>query len=123
MKLRRVAWILVGFAALIGCGSEEADSTTSGPGGAGPTGAGISSSTASSAGVGAGGSGGAGAGGAGGEASALCPTRFEYVPDGSVTNPRIAGEWQGFDANSAPHLDGPDASGAYSVSIDLPPGL
>jgi glycosidase len=53
----------------------------------------------------------------------LCPTQFRYDPPPGATMPRIAGEWQGFDLATATALDGPDADGIYTGSVDLPPGL
>ncbi len=53
----------------------------------------------------------------------LCPTAFSFDPPPGGTNPRIAGEWQGFDLATATTLAGPDGDGHYTAAIDLPPGL
>jgi glycosidase len=71
---------------------------------------------------GAGGGGGEGQGGAGADGQ-LCPTRFEFKPDGAVENPRVAGEWHGFALADAAKLSGPDGDGVYSATVDVPVGL
>lgn len=58
----------------------------------------------------------------GGEGS-LCPATFTFKPAGAAQNPRIAGEWHGFDLASATALTGPDGQGVFTATIDLPPGL
>ncbi|MBK8258290.1 MAG: glycosyl hydrolase [Polyangiaceae bacterium] len=77
-------------------------------------------------------SGGTGATGAGGSTSStgtggtgnvLCTTVIStHVPTG-VSNPRLAGEWNGFDLSTATALSGPGADGEYSAELKLPPGL
>lgn len=54
---------------------------------------------------------------------ALCPTTFRFKPVGPAGNPRVAGEWHGFDLASATPLSGPDGDGYFTASVDLPPGL
>jgi len=53
----------------------------------------------------------------------LCPASFRFIPEGGATNPRVVGEWVGFKLDSATPLTGPDSSGYYTGSVDLPPGL
>ncbi|HEY8378109.1 MAG TPA: alpha-amylase family glycosyl hydrolase [Nannocystis sp.] len=53
----------------------------------------------------------------------VCPTRFRFDPPPGAGDPRIAGEWHGFDLNTATGLIGPDPEGIYEATIDLPPGL
>jgi glycosidase len=53
----------------------------------------------------------------------LCPTVFAYLPPATAKSVRVAGEWQGFDLTSAPALTGPDASGKYTTTVKLAPGL
>ena len=68
------------------------------------------------------GAGGTGAGGAGGS-DVLCPTEIAtHLPSGG-SNPRLAGEWNGFDPNNATPLNGPGAGGEYKATVNLPPGL
>ncbi|MEZ4385388.1 MAG: alpha-amylase family glycosyl hydrolase [Nannocystaceae bacterium] len=58
-----------------------------------------------------------------GGGDALCPTQFRFKPVGPASDPRVAGEWQGFDLASAPQLTGPDGDGYFTATVDLPPGL
>lgn len=53
----------------------------------------------------------------------LCPTEFRFDPPSGGTDPKIAGEWQGFDLATAIALTGPDGDGVYSGTALLPPGL
>lgn len=55
-------------------------------------------------------------------AGATCPVTVRYVPAKSVRSVAIAGEWNGW-STSAQTLSGPDGSGAYTISISLPPGV
>src|SRR5262249_33170959 len=48
---------------------------------------------------------------------------FTFHPSGPIQNPRVAGEWQGFDLATAPAMTGPDKNGVYSVTVNLSPGL
>jgi glycosidase len=59
----------------------------------------------------------------GGAGDVRCPTTFRYDPPPGATDPRVAGEWHGFDLATALALDGPDGDGVYTGSLDLPPGL
>ncbi|MCB9702192.1 MAG: glycosyl hydrolase [Myxococcales bacterium] len=59
----------------------------------------------------------------GGTEDALCPTEFRFKPVGAAQNPRVAGEWHGFDLASATALTGPDAQGYFTATVDLQPGL
>jgi neopullulanase len=70
-----------------------------------------------------GGSGSGGFGGAGGS-GVLCPVTFRYqTPAGlAVGSLALAGEWNDFDPEHT-LFEGPDASGAFSVSIELEPGF
>lgn len=52
-----------------------------------------------------------------------CPTRFRFDPPPGAAEPRVAGEWHGFDLPSATWLQGPDPSGMYEATVDLSPGL
>ena len=61
--------------------------------------------------------------GTGGSAPASCPTTFTFQPGSVVSNPRIAGEWNGFDPMKTTPMSGPSASGVYTATINLPPGL
>jgi len=83
------------------------------------TGALTTSSTASAGGSNAG----SGGSDAGPPPGLLCPTTFSFTPSVPVQNVRVAGEWQGFDLPSAPVLKAPSAGGAYTVTVNLPPGL
>jgi hypothetical protein len=74
------------------------------------------SSSTSSASSGVGGSG-------GGVPSLLCPTVFHARPSSAVQSVRVAGEWNGFDLPTAATLSGPDASGVYTGTVNLAPGL
>ena len=85
-----------------GHGGESGSSTTTGSGGAGGNG-GSSSST--------------------GGPSFACPVKFTYQSPGGISNVRIAGEWNGFDLSKATVMDGPNASGLYTATIPLAPGL
>lgn len=108
------------LAALLGACSDDlgGSSTTSSAGGAAGT-----TSTPPSASTGTGAQGGGGAGGTGGTTDLLCPTEIvTHVPPGAE-NPRLAGEWNGFDAASATKLQGPGAGGESTATVLLPPGL
>lgn len=51
----------------------------------------------------------------------VCPTRFTFSPEGGQTNPRLAGEWQGFDLDSAVALE--EDGNEFLATVDLAPGL
>jgi hypothetical protein len=53
----------------------------------------------------------------------LCQTKFVYQPPPgqAPTSVAVAGEWNGFD-ETALVMDGPDSSGAFTASVELPPG-
>lgn len=53
----------------------------------------------------------------------LCPTVFRFDPPPGGTDPRVAGEWNGFDLASATLLEGPDSEGMFSATLPLAPGL
>ena len=53
----------------------------------------------------------------------LCPAEFRFDPPPGGTDPRIAGEWHGFDLATAAALTGPDQDGLYLATLELPPGL
>ncbi|MBU1240212.1 glycosyl hydrolase, partial [Myxococcota bacterium] len=53
----------------------------------------------------------------------LCPTTFVYTKAETISNVRIAGEWQGFDLLTATTMTGPDTEGRFTATVDLPPGL
>lgn len=102
---------LPGSSGATGVGGASATGTatgTSGNGGETP----VTSSAASS-----------GAGGSGGAPSFLCPTTFTARPSSSVKSVRVAGEWNSFELPSALSLSGPDATGAYTGTVNLAPGL
>ncbi|MEZ4223463.1 MAG: alpha-amylase family glycosyl hydrolase [Polyangiaceae bacterium] len=71
--------------------------------------------------AGSGGSGGSG-GGTGGNSGMMCPTRVTYTPPAgqAPSSIALAGEWNDFDS-SVP-MEGPDASGTFSTTVDLSPG-
>jgi glycosidase len=50
-----------------------------------------------------------------------CPVTVAYTPP-RTAKVTIAGEWNNFSPSSQP-LSGPDAQGAYRVTLQLPPGL
>jgi neopullulanase len=50
-----------------------------------------------------------------------CASRFRYTPPGPVSSVALAGEFNQFSATATP-MTGPDAQGAYSVSLSLAPG-
>ncbi len=52
-----------------------------------------------------------------------CPTLFQFDPPPGGTMPRVAGEWHSFDLATAAAMTGPDPSGNYHATVDLPPGL
>ncbi len=85
---------------------------------------------------GSGGSGGSGGGGAGGvtggsggaggtTSNVLCTTELRFKPDAgvAVSTVEAAGEWNGFDTKQTVQLEGPDASGYYTGSVQTAPGL
>ena len=124
-----LALALLVVASMAAC---AADADEVGPGGGGSgastgTGAGTTGTGAGGEGGGAGANGGGGAGANGGGGSTpwngLCPTDFTFQASPGTTKVRVAGEWQGFDLGSAPVMMGPDASGNYAATVDLPPGL
>src|SRR5215468_6638309 len=86
------------------------------------SGTGISSSSGSTGGSNTG-DGGPPPGDGGPPPGLLCPTAFSFTPSGSVSNVRLAGEWQGFDLASAPVMTGPSSAGAYTTTVKLAPGL
>ncbi|EYF00903.1 alpha-amylase family glycosyl hydrolase [Chondromyces apiculatus] len=112
--------LLTGLAA--SCGGDD--------GGAGGNGASGSTTTTSTGTPGSGGAGGAGGGdgggGAGGESACggdgQCPTTITFTAPLGATKIRVAGEWNGWDADTAAPLT-VTGSGVYSVTLDLPPGL
>lgn len=55
------------------------------------------------------------------DATATCPVTVRYTPLRSPRSVAIAGEWNGW-SPTAQTLSGPDGSGAYSISLNLPPG-
>ncbi len=121
----RALRLLLGSAFLAVLAPAACSDETSGAGGAGPGGP----TSTGTQGAGAGGSGGGGgAGGGGGGASACggesqCAATFTFTPPAGATNVRVAGEWHGFDLATATALTGPDAAGAYTAAVTLPPGL
>lgn len=92
-------------------GASTGSTSSGGDGGGGGTGTGGAAT------------GGAGTGGSGGGGDVLCPVTFRFTPPAGGGNVRIAGEWQGFDLPSAAVLSGPDASGVYTGTVSLAPGL
>ncbi len=61
-------------------------------------------------------------GGSGGGSSALCATVFRFQPSGAAPGSvALAGEWNGFDSSAL--MEGPDASGAFTQTVELSPGL
>ena len=102
------------------CASSGDDDT--GPGG----GAGWTTSSGGGGGTtSTGGSGGDGGGqvGGGGPWAEVCPTTFRFTPTIALDNPRIAGEWHGFDLATATPLQGPTPGAEHTAVIDLAPGL
>ena len=84
-------------------GGPTAGTTSSSPTGGGEGGSGGLGTTSTGDG-GQGAQGGQGQGGGGGEGGAytgLCPTVVEFQPGFTVSNVRVAGEWQGFDLATA----------------------
>jgi glycosidase len=111
----------LGAATFAGCSDDLRTSTTAAGGSSSTT---WMPPTGSTTGSGAQG-GGAGSGGGGGSAGsdALCPTEIAtHLPSGA-SNPRVAGEWNGFDLATATALSGPGSTGEYSATLKLPPGL
>ncbi len=64
-----------------------------------------------------------GSGGTGGTSSVLCATTFHFQPPPGVapSSVALAGEWNEFDATAL--MEGPDSSGAFSLTVDLAPGM
>jgi glycosidase len=91
--------------------ADTSSATATGAGGAGgaATSSGATTSTSST--------------GSGGGGDGLCPTTFRYKLPAWQSEPRIAGEWDGFDLAAAEPLGGPDADGLHTVTVSLPPGL
>ena len=127
--MRRLALLSATLFAFIAVGACAAD--PDGPAGSGGNGAATSStvgsggaSTATSTTTGAGGASSTttGAGG-GGDWDGLCPATFQYKLPAWQSNPRVAGEWDGFDLAAAEVLTGPNAEGLHEATAWLPPGL
>ena len=88
---------------------------------------------ASWVGSGGGGTGGAGTGGentgggVGGAGGGVwvdeCPVTFSFTPSFSLQNPRVAGEWHGFELATASALSDPDSDGTFEATVMLSPGL
>jgi len=55
-------------------------------------------------------------------ADATCPVTVSYQPTRSVRSVAVAGEWNDW-SPTAQTLSGPDGSGAYTISLNLPPGV
>lgn len=55
-------------------------------------------------------------------ADATCPVSIRYIPTRAIKSVAIAGEWNGW-STSAQTLTGPDGSGAYTLNLQLPPGV
>ncbi len=55
-------------------------------------------------------------------ADATCPVSIRYIPTRAIKSVAIAGEWNGW-STTAQVLSGPDGSGAYTLSLQLPPGV
>jgi len=74
--------------------------------------------------TGAGAAGGGVAGGGPGTLTGLCPVTLRYKPaSGSFTQSvSIAGEWNEFSPDADP-MEGPDAAGEFTRTIELEPGL
>lgn len=111
----------LGVTIFVGCSDDLRSSSTNGTGASTGT---TWTSTGIGTGTGAqGGGGGTGAGGTGGTSNVLCPTEIAtHLPSGA-SNPRLAGEWNGFDPDNATALAGPGAGGEYKATVSLPPGL
>src|SRR5262245_32258275 len=105
------------LAAPTGCSGDGAPGGTTASGGGSPGSSQSAASTTTSGGGGACGPGSANPG------PVSCPITFTLHPSGPIQNPKVAGEWQGFDLATAPVMSGPDASGVYSATVNLPPGL
>ncbi|MFO0756235.1 MAG: alpha-amylase family glycosyl hydrolase [Byssovorax sp.] len=97
--------------------SSSSSSSTSGTGGQG----GQTSSSSSSSSSGTGGT--TGSGGGGGSPVGDCPTTFTFKPGGAVQNPRVVGEWNGFDPTTGAAFSGPNGSGEFTATVPLAPGL
>jgi glycosidase len=121
-----VTSIGLGIGFFVGCSDDRLGSGATGAGGGSSgltsSGSGGGSSDVSSSGS-TGGGGGAGGGAGGGGSGVVCPVELRFTPPPGAANPRVAGEWQGFDLPTATALAGPDASGAFSATLALPPGL
>jgi glycosidase len=61
--------------------------------------------------------------GSGGAPAFLCPTVFHAKPSSAVKSARVAGEWNSFNLPTATTLSGPDASGVYTGTVKVAPGL
>ena len=96
-----------------GSAAGGATSTATGTGGAGGEKPSTSSTSSTSS----------GSSGSGGAPSFLCPTVFHAKPSSAVQSARVAGEWNGFKLPTATTLSGPDASGVYTGTANLPIGL
>src|SRR3954470_2300613 len=96
-----------GIAAPTACSSDGATAATTASGG-GSASAGHSAGSIS-------GGGGASCTGTGKPGPVSCPTTFTFHPSGSIQNPKVAGEWQGFNLATAPSMTGPDVNGVYSA--------
>ena len=121
--MRASPWMTL-LAALAGAAACGADADPSGTGGSGAEATGPGASGPGGAG-GSGGSGGTatgtgGQGGVGGTTDS-CPATFHFEPSFSVQNPRVAGEWHGFDLATAETMV-QEGSG-YRAEVALSPGL
>jgi glycosidase len=112
-------WVALVASASLACGCDTEQDPPDGAAGAAASGG---QGAAGGADGGAGG-GKAGQGGAGGAWDGLCPTTFHFTPPFSLSAPRVAGEWHGFDLASATELTGSSASGEHTATVALPPGL
>ena len=119
--MRRFTWLCLAtfFFTTASC-SDDAEPAKTSFGGAGGSGA-SSGSGGSSASGGSGGAGGSG----GSTSNVLCATEFRFKPEAgtAITSVEVAGQWNGFDTTKTTKLSGPDASGYYTGSVDLSPGL
>jgi glycosidase len=128
---RVVAWVpllfslLLGAVALGACTAIDDEGTGTSDGVGGSVGSATPQGPASSGQGGAGGSGSSssGQGGQGAGGPVFCSTTFRFEPTFSLQNPRVAGEWQGFDEQNALPLEDPDGDGVFEGSVDLAPGF
>lgn len=123
--IRIGALLLAPLLALAALGACDGDDGNGGAGGAGASTNSTGASTSVGGGAAAGGQGaGGGIGGEGGGGPQVaCPTTFVFRPTGSVSNPRVVGEWHAFNTATATPMQGPTGDGSYRASVDLLPGL